>query len=176
MILLELTDFDQNFQQLAKSAATDPVLQNYIDRYEEIYIKKILGVELGQKFIDDIKGDDSDSASIEARFQILLDGFIKQEGACIYEAKPFKDILASLVFFEYVSTTQARHTQSGVTLNQSEVSTAMSADQACRFAEQKYNNAIPSIKAVQLWCGCEDKDNYTEYAGVYFRPKYSNLL
>lgn len=178
MILLELSDFNK-FYRLAQSDDVDPIIQDYIDRFEEVYIKKMLGVELGQLFILDIQGLDSDSAAIEERFQILLDGFIKQkdnDGDVVWQNIGMKNTLAGLVYYHYVIDTQGKHSQSGYILNKSEVSGTGSPQEAAGFAEEKWNGSLPSIYAIQWWCGCEDSDNYPEYNGVYFRPVYSNLL
>lgn len=176
MILLTTSDFD-GFQSIAQSIASTPLLQIYIDRYEEIYIKKILGVTLGQLFIEDVQGLDSDSSAIEARFQALIDPFIKQDSSDrVLESKGMKDILASLIFFEFVSGTQIKHAQAGVINNQAEVSTIGSHEDATRFGEVKWNEALISIESIQWWCGAEDEANYPEYNGIYFRPQYSPLL
>lgn len=176
MILLDLDDFKTEFS-LAQSNASDATIQEYIDKYEPKYIKRILGVELGEKFITDVKGEDLDSDEIEARFQILIDGFDKQSScSTIYENAGMKKILAALVFYHYVSDTQAKHSQSGVVTNQAEVSTVVTPENATRFGEQKWNEALASIEAVQWWCGTEDSANYSEYDGTYFRPRYSALL
>lgn len=176
MILLTTDDFNL-FQSIAQSSNNAALLQEYIDRYEESYIKRILGVTLGQLFIDDVKGLDSDSSAIEARFQILIDGFIKQDSCDrVLETKGMKDILASLVFYEYVSSTQIKHAQAGVITNQAEVSNIGSPEDATRFGEIKWNTALSSIEAVQWWCGTEDEANYPEYNGTLFQPKYSPLL
>ncbi|HKZ36478.1 MAG TPA: hypothetical protein VJ184_02430 [Chryseolinea sp.] len=174
MILLTLADFD-GFYGLAKSIDNNPLLQEYIDRFEESYIKRILGVELGQLFIDDIKGEDSDSASIESRFQIILDPFQKQDGS-IYESKGMKKILAGLIYSEFVEDNQIFHSQSGATTNRAEVSDVLNPVTAAEFAATKWNSSVISIMAVQWWCETEDTTNYAEYDGTYFRPKYPDLL
>lgn len=176
MILLSLSDFTTLFS-LAQATASNPTLQAFIDKYEASYIKRILGVELGEKFITDVQGEDADSDEIESRFQILIDGFTKQDSCGhIMENRGMKEILAALVYYHYVTETQAKHTQSGVTLNQAEVSTILSPENATRFGEQKWNGALSSIEAVQWWCDVEDRANYTEYNGTYLRPRYSALL
>lgn len=176
MILLDLDYFNTLFS-LAQSNATDPTIQAYIDKYEASYIKRILGVSLGEKFITDVKGEDVDSDEIEARFQILIDGFVKQNSCgSIYENAGMKALLASLIYYHYVTETQVRHTQSGVTLNQAEVSTILTPENATRQAETKWNQALCSIEAIQWWCGTEDEATYPEYDGIYFRPRYSPLL
>lgn len=176
MILLEIGDF-KGFHSLAISIDNTPILQSFIDRFEESYIKRILGVELGQKFIDDIRGEDSDSSSIEPRFQAIIDPFIKQDcNRSIMESKGMRDLLAGLIYYEFVFSNQMKHTQSGATLNQSEVSDTATPQEAALFAEQKYNASLPSVYAIQWLCGTENFKDYPEFAGTYFRPKYSPLL
>ncbi len=178
MILVTIDDFN-NFYSLAQSNQTIPVLQSYIDKYEEVFIKKILGVELGQLFIDDITGMDSDSGDIEDRFIVLRDAFIKQSSFnCeqIFESIGMKNLLAGLIFCEYVSDTQMVHAQNGVSGSDSETSKATIPENAARFGEQKWNDSLGSIRAIQWWCGWEDKENYPEFKGVRFKPRYSPLM
>jgi len=179
MIILQTTDFETGFNQLALSIQTTPILQDYIDKYEELFIKQILGVELGELFIEDIKGEDSDSSAISPRFQKILDPFIEQDSRNsdkIWVSKGMKETLASLVFYKYVFEGQAKISQSGVILNQAEVATIQSPENAARFAEVRWNDALESIDAIQWWCGWEDTENYLEYEGIIFRPNYSPLL
>lgn len=177
MILLTTDDFaGETFHGIATNPASLPLLQTYIDRFEESYIMRILGVSLGTKFIADIKGEDSDSSALEDRLEIILNPFIKQDRRYIMESKGMKDILASLIFYEYISGTQVKSAQAGVITNQAEVSNIGSAEDAARFGEIKWNGALSSIEAIQWWCGCKDEKNYPEYEGTYFRPKYSPLL
>lgn len=176
MIILVLSDFN-GFYGLAQSIDNDPVLQDYIDRFEESYIKRILGIELGQLFIDDITGVDSDSSAIEDRFQAILDKFIKQNKGCSnMESKGMKAVLAGLIYSEFVEDNQIFHSQSGATMNQAEVSDVLSPVTAAEFASTKWNSSVISIRAIQWLCGCKEAKTYPEYDGNYFRPKYPDLL
>lgn len=176
MIILELSDFD-GFYGLAQSNNNKKLLQEYIDRFEESFIKRILGVELGQLFIDDITGVDSDSSAIDARFQVILDKFIKQEkGSSNMESKGMKAVLAGLVYSEYVEDNQLLHSQSGVIINQTETSDVVNPVIAAEFAATKWNSSVVSIQAIQWLCGCKEAKTYPEYDGNYFRPKYPDIL
>ena len=176
MILLTTDDFDK-FQSIAQSPFSLPLLQEYIDRYEESYIKRILGVTLGQLFITDIQTEDSASAAIDDRYLEILLPFIKQhDHERIMESKGMKDVLASLIFYHYISDNQAKHSQAGVVTNQAEVSNILSVEDATRFAEMKWNNALSSIHAIQWWCDCENAKDYPDFMGMRFHPKYSPLL
>ncbi len=174
-ILLTTDDFNV-FYSIAQTAEKTALLQEYIDRYEESFIKKILGAELGQHFIDDIRGEDSDSGDIEERFQVLLDPFIKQPRQEIHESKGMKSILSGLIFYHYIADTQIKHTQSGVVLSDVETAKAVSPENAARLGEQKWNDSVVSIRAIQWWCGHEDRKNYCEFKGTYFKPLYSPFI
>lgn len=177
MILLETTDFDSGEYVIAQTNDTTALIQTYIDRHEAAYIKRILGVELGLLFIEDIQGNDADSDEITARMAAIRDAFmIQADSGCIYESKGMKDILMAIVFYFFVSETQVKHSQSGVITNAAEVSNIAQPENATRFAETKFNGALSSIEAIQWYCGTEETATYPEYDGTYIRPRYSNLL
>lgn len=183
MILVTLDDFS-GYYSLAQSVNTKPVIQNYIDRLEAQFIKRILGVELGELFIADVQGLDSDSSAIEDRFQVLIDPFSKQVkrgdfggwSNNIYESKGMKSILLGMIYSEYVSNEQVQHSQGGMINSQVETANAATPAEADRIGEVKWNDSLLSIIAIQWYCGCNQRATYPEYDGMYFRPKYSNLL
>lgn len=176
-ILLTLDDFKTGFHFLARSIDVDPIIQDYIDRYEESFIKRILGVDLGQKFIDDINGDDSDSSDMEERFQDLLDPFMEQDrDQRIYESNGFKDILASLVYYQYVADTASKHTLSGVALAQAETAGVFTPENQIEFAERKYNDATRHINAIQWLCVCKSPKVYPEFMGQKFKVISAKFL
>ena len=177
MILLTTTDFEAGELAIAQTNETTALLQTYIDKYEEVYIKRILGVTLGQLFIDDVQGVDSDSSAIESRFQILIDGFIKQDSSDrVLQSRGMKDILMAIVYYFFIGTTQIKHSQSGTITNSAEVSNILDPENALRSAESKWNDRLSDIEATQWWVGAEDEANYPEYNGEIFKPRYSPLL
>lgn len=176
MILVTVDDFNVYFS-VAQTPEKTALLQQYIDRYEAGFIKRVLGVTLGELFIADIQGLDSDSGSIEDRFQVILDPFMKQPCTNkIHESKGMKDLLCGLIFCEYISDRQISHAQSGVVVSDVETAKSVSPENAARFGEQKWNEALESVRAIQWWVGWEDLTNYPEFRGTYFRPRYSPLL
>lgn len=174
MILVVKSDFIGLFE-LARTPFTDTTLQAYIDEYEESTICKILGVELGKLFIEALQS----SSTLDPRFEAIKDAFIEQAtGQCvkkIYESKGMKQILASVVFYKYVSKSQLKHSQVGVVLNKAETSDVTSVRAAMRFGESKYNQALEWVEAIQHKCK-SDKVTYPEYAGICFDPEYSSIL
>ena len=174
MILLTKADFS-GFHLLAKSIAGNPILDDYILRYEESYIKKIFGVELGQIIIDSLP-EGSGSEEIPQRILDAINPFILQPIQKIWESKGLVDILASLVYYHFICDTQPKHGQSGVVINQVEVGDIQGYQNAVRFAEKKWNNCLESIEAIQWYCGQEKKSNYPEYKGRRFDPNYTSMI
>lgn len=174
MIILQLSDFNKKYS-IAQSNNTDAALQECIDDFEASSIKKILGVELGTAFIAALAADPT--PPLPAKYVAIRDAFIEQSNNCkrIYESKGMKDALAAIVYYEYVSNDQAKHTQSGVVTNASEVSNIASPENAERLGEQKYNEALDTIWAIQWKCE-NDKETYPDYKGIKFSAKYSSLL
>jgi len=170
MILIQTSDFD-NFHSLAQSIANTNELQAYIDRYEEKYIKLILGAVLGELYIVDKSNPTQDPI-----FVVIEDAFIMDENSSIRESKGLKDVLLSLIFYHYVFDTQTKHSQSGVTINQSEVSNTNSPENAARFGEQKWNDSLDSIESIQWYVTVFAPDDYPEYNGTQFKPRFSPLL
>lgn len=179
MILVELADFASGKYKIATTNVTETDLQDYIDRYEKPYIYKIFGVELGQLIIDDINGG-STSDPIEQRLQNLIDSFVLQANSCwpftrkVYESLGLKDILKAAIYFHYVKEDQSKHSQSGVTQGDAEVSKVSTVRTAVAFAEKRWNEALGSVEAIQWRCRHYEASEYPEYAGVYLPPQYGS--
>lgn len=171
MIILQPTDF-KKYYSIAQSPDTTPLLQDFIDRYEKNYIHKVLGVELGDLFIADLLVGVPETA----RFISIFNAFSEQIGERIYESKGFKDMLTAFVLYEFISQTQLKHSQSGVVSTQAEVANIQSPENAFRFGEMKFNEALETKDAIQYVCGYSETETFPEFKGVYIRPKYSSLL
>ncbi len=172
MLILQLSDFE-NFHQLARSTATDAVLQAYIDKYEVQYIYRILGKHLGHNYISNI--DPTTHLPTSQRFKDIYNEIYVQDDKCgrLWISPGMKSTLLSLVFYDYVFKTQAKHSQTGVVLNQIEVSTLASNSD---FAEAKWNEALDGIETIQWYCKDYQPALYPEFKGIRFAPKSSTFL
>lgn len=170
-ILLATTDFAAGEYQIAQTAEDTALLQTYIDKHETSLIRRILGKELGDLFIANI-------ADGSGRYYDIKQPFFEQEDGdgYVYESKGMKDALMGLIYCLFVSENQVRHTQSGVTLQSSEVSSTLSPENAALKGDYAWNDGVTSIQAIQWYCGVEHSDVYTEYAGTFFRYKFNQLL
>lgn len=169
-IILTTTDFETGEYQIAQTAEDTLLLQSYITKHEASFIKRILGKELGELFITNV-------ALTPGRYATIKEAFIEQPSQnCFFESKGMKAVLMGLIYCLYVSENHTRHTQSGVTIAQSEVSTTLSPENAAIKGEGAWNDAVSSIRAIQWYCADSVPATYPEYSGTWFRVKYSPLL
>ncbi len=143
-----------------------------------------MGVKLGKLFIADLVN----GVPQTQRFIDIFNAFAFQPDTysfnltcwCayrIFESKGIKDILLHLIFYQYTYKTTIGATQSGATINKSEVSNTLNPYSGSRFAEQKYNEALSDIEAIQWYIKCSDFANqYPEAQPVRFKAQYSSLL
>lgn len=167
-VLVTLADFT-GILGIAKSIVTNPELQNYIDTNEGAYIRKILGVELGNLFIADLA-----NPSQADRFAALEDAFQVQDSCGhIYESRGLVFILTSMLYFDYVYDTQVRHSQSGTTKSDAETAKTSSTQGAFAKAAKRWNDALADIEAIQYRCTTELPATYPEFKGISITPQYS---
>lgn len=172
--------------KLARAPLTDQELQSFVIAWEKKYIRKLLGVELGNLLIT-YKEAQPNSNPPDERLDDIIAEFDVQEtsfGSCgpsIYTSLGIADLLTALVYFHYVSETQLKHSQSGITKTETEVSNVLSPRAAMRSAEAKWNNALETADAIQWFCRWKSDPTtgesiYPEYRGIAFSPQYGSMI
>ena len=173
MILLKTTDFS-GFQLIALNNQTIPTLQAYIDKFEKTFLQKILGINLANLFIADLA-----NATQDPRFAVIEDLFAFEQNQSQYFSQGLKMILASMVYYEFVSNTQSGHSSTGVYGSINESMTNKSDNDAYRYGEIRWNDALDSIEAIQWYCKTYANQlypttpamTYPEYNGQDIEPK-----
>lgn len=189
MILLTVADFVTYFSiPVSVASETEADLQVYIDRFEKYYIVKLLGATLGELFIADLA-----NASQAARFVAIQDEFyLDNLNSCFcgywynYEqgevviSRGMVDMLKGFIFYEYVSASQTKLSQNGVTISIDEGGTILSPQGGFRFAEKKFNECLLTFRAIQWYirqyAPSETDYEYPEFNGTYLSPRYSPIL
>jgi hypothetical protein len=167
--LIAPSDFD-GFFALAKSTFKTPVLQDYIDRYHDITIRKLLGKDLGNLFIADIP------AFPTPRLATLNNPFTEQDNTLIRESRGVKDLLLAVVFYYYHFDQQNQSSQSGVAKRDVEAGIVNSPENAARFAEKKWNDMIETWENIQWYCKTFDPAIYPDFKGEPTTPRWSAVL
>jgi len=203
MILLTTEDFFADSAgrlQLVSAVKTNGILQAYIDDNEAIYIRQLLGVELGNLLIAAIQAGDP----IDQRYQNIIDPFSLQiKDASIFipagwgiwwgfewwgwgyddctfpqihESVGLKKMLMAMIFYDYVTDQSTQYSQSGVVTANAETSNVKNMENGFRFGEQRYNAALETAASIQWRCFIDEPDTYPEYEGLGFTAKYSPVL
>lgn len=184
MLILQTSDFSK---LLATSINTLVDLQSVIDRYEKIYIYRLLGADgkggnlttpqgLGSLFIADISG--TTHVPVSSRFLTIFNAFITQDGQQVRENLGIKQILINIIYYYYVFESQVRHSQSGVITAQSENASVLPPLAAAKLAERKWNDILDSWDTIQ-WYLKANASAYPEYGvtqGIQLGYKFSPII
>jgi hypothetical protein len=184
-ILVRTTDFT-GLYAIAQTTYTTPILQAYIDEFEKTYIRKLLGLELGDLFIATVTNYLPVGARYLAVYNPLaiqvngLDSGVYLNGqnwvsGRIYESRGMKEILKGIIYCLYVQGTQSHHSQSGVAKSLADVGIVMTGENAARMGEIRHNGIISDWEAVQYYIQ-QNNSTYTEFDGLQLQPKYSAIL
>lgn len=178
MILLQTTDFKGGKYDLPDSvgAYTTANVQETIDRYEKNYIYKLLGVALGNLIIAYLAAN---RLPINAAYNKILDPFAEDNsGFCfnrVIESMGMKEYLKAAIFYEYVKVGLIT-SQPGVTQPISETANIQTPMSTMRFAENKFNDVIGTLEAIQWYCWTNKAIDFPDYNGQRIAVKASNIF
>ncbi len=184
-LLINADDF-VGFHAIATSAAIEDVIDAYIAKFEQKFIRQLLGPTLGNLFIADLA-----NTTQAPRFAVIEDAFSIQDNDVlvpvvmspteqnygkIYESEGMKEMLLSMIYFEYVSDRQVRQGQAGTAKSNVDTANVVGFQAAQRSAEKKWNDAIETSESIQWYCSIYKPADYPEFMGIAFEPEYSSLL
>lgn len=148
----------------AKDIFTVSDVQEYLDKFEIIYLQDLLGCELYEEFANDfaILGN----APTDPKFIAIWNMFCKDDSCGIMRSEGITKMLSLFVYFEYLRDQPAKNNIGGMQLNEQANSTASTYSQTNIFTN--YNEAIDSYCAIQ-WYICDNPNNYdySKYNGQY---------
>lgn len=135
-------------------------LQAYMDRYEEHYLKLLLGSELYPLFINDLlNGVPQDTEYLE-----LFNPFCETVSNCHCNneeiiSKGIKDMITGFVYYNFVHGNQMKQTPVGTTVKKTHNSINVDFLNNERDAEDRWNEAVGTFKAIRSKLGfCEIKE------------------
>jgi hypothetical protein len=173
MILLATTDFDGGKYDLPDSTGiyTEPDLQAAIDAYEEKYIYQLLGVTLGDLIIAYLAASRSPT---NTEYDMIIDAFSEDDNHCIVQSLGMKEYLKAAIFYEYTKNSLVT-SQAGVVDPQSETATKQSPMSVLRFAENKFNDVLDTVDAIQWYCS-SNSSSFPDFNGQRITVKIFNLI
>ncbi len=165
-IIINTSDFTGKFL-VAKNNYN--ILDEYIDRYEEKYLKELLGITLYNLFIADFG-----LPSQAAIYGLLYDAFDEDDidSGRIHSSRGIKDMMIGFIYFEYMREQNIKPTNTGLVIGQAENSGPAKIDD--NFIYDRYNSSIESYCAIQ-WFINEHDDDYPDYNGQCKRIAHWSL-
>jgi len=169
--VIQPTDFTGKFA-IAQSTTITPLLQKYITDHEVSYLNKLLGKALADLYVADL----TDGIPAVLRFQTIHEYFYQDDyEEKVKESFGIKDMLLGFIFYHFIAETQVKHTQSGVTKQQSEVSNHAAVIDAYAHAERRYNDSVITYRNIQNYIK-RNLDVYPEFKGIDIKARLSWLL
>lgn len=156
--IIQTTDFIGKYA-VSQNNFNESDLQAFIDKFESKYIYDLLGVTLGNLFLDDITTDFT-----EPNTQKYKDIFktINQDEPLI-RSIGIKEMLLGFIYFEFVRTQTVQNTLTGNVLNQNEVANIV--DWSSTAVYSNYNEAIRTYRHIQCYI-LQNIATYQEYKGL----------
>lgn len=155
---VNIGDFENKFE-LSTGMYSNSKLQNYIDRYEDIYLVEMLGVELYNQFIADLNLQNYPNSN---KFIKLFNPFNEQISFTLMISKGMKDMLVGFIYFEYLKDLVTQTTSVGVTKPQEQNSKVITSHTTIYG---RYNESIKTYNAIQEYILFNMTD-YADFKGV----------
>ncbi len=167
-ILSASEDFNYGKYQINDADVTRQGLKEYIKQNELRFVYELLGVELGDLLLADL---DANKKPQTARFVKIFEPLAFDFAHRLVMSKGIKDILQGFVYSEFVREQNYKNNINGSGSGLYPQGDVISANVA--GLAHKYNNAIESFWAVQLYIH-ENKADYPEFNGT--TKHYTSLI
>lgn len=167
-MFLTTADFVGKYK-IAKDCYSKELLEEYIELYEERYLKDLFGCDLYDAFISSLNNDDV-PAPQEGRFIKIYEPFCVEDVCDImYRSDGILEMLKGFIYYEFVLDQKFKNTLIGTVMNEGSFSRQIAA--AKTTLENRYNLAVQSYISMQLFM-IDSKSNYPEFNGVQKRQSF----
>ena len=151
-------DFENKFE-LSYGSYSYLKIQDYINRYEDIYLVELFGVELYNQFIADLN---SNFYPQDAKFIKLFEPFNEQESFTLMTSRGIKDMLLGFIYFQYLKDLITQTTIVGVTKPQEQNSKVITSHTTIYG---RYNESVKTYNAIQEYI-LFNMNDYADFRGV----------
>lgn len=160
--LVVITDFIGDFA-LSQDINTETRFDSIRDDWDRPFIRKLLGVELGNLFLTNWDAVSGVPANLDARFKSIYNAFQLDYAGSIVESKGMKYMLKGVVWFYYARQNNINIAPGGNKTSLAE--NAETSDQSFPLI-RNYNAAVKTGKAIQFYIQ-QNSSTYPEYNGQY---------
>ncbi len=156
--IVKTTDFVGKYSISQNSYNSDD-LQAFIDKYEKVYLRDLLGLTLGDLLYADITAYNPPAT---ARYLVLFNPIAQEINNCDVISDGIKEMLIAFIYWEFVKTQASSVAVIGNVSPQAEVSTGV--DFNSTEVYNIYNVGIASYRAIQIYIN-NNSSTYPEFKG-----------
>lgn len=161
-LLVQKSDFVGKY---ALALSINDKVDDYIELYEERYLRECLGIEL----FDAFKNDVEDYLPQTEKYLTLYNKIFFVEFGEFFASQGMKEMLLGFIYFEYVRDSSIAQSMVGGVATQAETAQMV----GYNYLYQRYNEAVYSYQTIQLYIQ-NHKDDYGYFTGV--SKKIANWL
>lgn len=141
--IVQISDFKGAYDISVNQSVTNH-LQEIIDTQENEYLTNLMGVDLRDLFVADLVN----GVPQEADYLKFFNEFEEVYMGKLLRSKGLKKTLLGLIFHDFVSRDNYRHTLTGLVSNANENSEVLNARATYRFSESKRNEIVESYNLI----------------------------
>ena len=161
-------DFGKGKYELHSGMYEQAKINAYIDKYEKIYLLKLLGVDLYNLFVADL--DPATSTPVSPEYLYLYDPFQYDSNCCsICISEGMIDLVKGFVYFQYLKDQTNQVWVSGSVQPTGENSENVSTLNMMIYT--RYNDSIRSYKAIQGYI-MDNSTTYSDFNGKSLKTAY----
>lgn len=153
-VYIQISDFKAQ-SNVAKDKFTKNDLQDYIDKFEVIYLQDLLGAELYEAFATDFAIDGTKPT--DPKFTEIWEAFAKDDSCGVIRSEGMKELLSLFIYFEYLRDQPVKNNISGPQHNVQANSEQAEWNQTNIFTN--YNEGVSTYYAIQ-WIICTNPNGY----------------
>ena len=143
MALLTTSDFKDKWELSTGMYATNK-LTEYIERYEQDYLRKLLGVDLYNDFVSDLVANVPQSPNFKLVFDPL---YVDENLYYMIESRGILDMLKGFIYFEYSKDLMNQQTPFGNVQQTTENSVVVNTLQTMMYA--RYNESVTTYQNIR---------------------------
>lgn len=158
--IVQISDFKGDYA-ITLNSYSGTHLQYFLDKYELFYLRKILGVELGEALYNDIATPFA--LPTATKYKTIFNPLNYDDNGLQICSEGLISILTGFIFFEYVRFQNIQNTITGNVKAQNEVSEVASFGLSSLY--QNHNAAIKSAKSIQYYIN-DNISDYSNFNGI----------
>jgi hypothetical protein len=162
MSILNITysDFGKGKYELHKGMYEQQKINEYIDKYERLYLINLLGGDLFTLFVADLVA----GVPVSPEYLSIYNAFVYDENYCgVVISDGMIEMIKGFIYFEYLKDQVNQVWVSGVVAPTGENSNNISTINQQIYT--RYNDAVRIYRAIQRYI-CDNSQNYLDFNGV----------